>query len=430
MINRIVVIGNGFDLAHGMKTSYKDFFAGYWDFIKDELIHSIERHNSKYEIKDKLCTISLKDHTYPWYIHLINNGYAGVSQLNGMDFYNRLKNDVNVEIKPSPFFERICRNVDTKNWVDIENEYYQLLKKIALDDFYSIDMLNVELDYLKEKLIHYLEGTTNNVYENCIKEEIMSPLREGDMSMFGKKILSDYINDRFEWSDKQWKDLIQKYSNIEPLLIDNNIQNQIEKIKEDIKFIKHHRYLPNNKPNHTLTVTSIPDRTIILNFNYTDTISRYVPIDSPFLHINIHGSTKHIDDAIFGYGDELDEDFKKIENLNDNRYLNNLKSIGYLESDKYSWLLEVINSAPYQVFIMGHSCGNSDRTLLNTLFEHENCISIKLYYYEYKDSDGNIRDNYKSIVQNIYRNFTNKADIRDKVVNKRYCEPLIPLTED
>ncbi|PKG44332.1 AbiH family protein, partial [Psychroflexus sp. MES1-P1E] len=24
-MNRIVLIGNGFDLAHGMKTSYKDF---------------------------------------------------------------------------------------------------------------------------------------------------------------------------------------------------------------------------------------------------------------------------------------------------------------------------------------------------------------------------------------------------------------------
>ncbi|WP_394343689.1 AbiH family protein [Chryseobacterium aureum] len=31
MINRIILIGNGFDLAHGMKTSYRDFIDKYWN---------------------------------------------------------------------------------------------------------------------------------------------------------------------------------------------------------------------------------------------------------------------------------------------------------------------------------------------------------------------------------------------------------------
>lgn len=29
-MNRLVLIGNGFDLAHGLKTSYKDFIYWYW----------------------------------------------------------------------------------------------------------------------------------------------------------------------------------------------------------------------------------------------------------------------------------------------------------------------------------------------------------------------------------------------------------------
>ena len=29
-MNRIVLIGNGFDLAHGLKTSYKNFIDWYW----------------------------------------------------------------------------------------------------------------------------------------------------------------------------------------------------------------------------------------------------------------------------------------------------------------------------------------------------------------------------------------------------------------
>ncbi len=81
-------------------------------------------------------------------------------------------------------------------------------------------------------------------------------------------------------------------------------------------------------------------------------------------------------------------------------------------------MLQFIESAPFQVYIMGHSCGNSDRTLLNTLFEHKNCVSIKPFYHI--DKDG--KDNYMEIVQNIARNFTDMKLMRDRVVNKTYTE--------
>ncbi|NDW10497.1 hypothetical protein D0T56_12630 [Dysgonomonas sp. 520] len=88
--------------------------------------------------------------------------------------------------------------------------------------------------------------------------------------------------------------------------------------------------------------------------------------------------------------------------------MNYKKTLNFIESDKY------------QIFVLGHSCGNSDRTLLNTLFEHDNCVSIKVFYH--KKNDGT--DNYSDVIRNISRNFNNKASMRDKVVNKMYCEPL------
>ena len=36
-INRIIIIGNGFDLAHGLKTSYRDFIIDYWEKMKKEM---------------------------------------------------------------------------------------------------------------------------------------------------------------------------------------------------------------------------------------------------------------------------------------------------------------------------------------------------------------------------------------------------------
>ena len=103
-----------------------------------------------------------------------------------------------------------------------------------------------------------------------------------------------------------------------------------------------------------------------------------------------------------------------------NDILKNIKSIRYLEDVNYRNVLEFVESAPYQIYIMGHSCGTSDRTLLNTLFEHQNCVSIKPFYYQ--NAEG--QDNYIEIVQNISRNFSNAQKMRDRVVNKTFCQPL------
>ena len=56
-MNRIILIGNGFDLAHGLKTSYADFINWYWDKWGERLLvsenntrgtifRSLKRYNS------------------------------------------------------------------------------------------------------------------------------------------------------------------------------------------------------------------------------------------------------------------------------------------------------------------------------------------------------------------------------------------------
>lgn len=178
---------------------------------------------------------------------------------------------------------------------------------------------------------------------------------------------------------------------------------------------------------------NMPDEVLRLSFNYTLTEKLYfdsnkfirfdwmhpMVIDSVHIHGSIH--KKDNNPIIFGYGDELDDDYLEIEKLDDNRYLENIKSVKYLDRDNYKRLLEFVNSDQYQIVIMGHSCGNSDRTLLNTLFEHDNCVSIKPYYHKREDGS----DNYSDIVRNITRNFNDKQKLRDRVVNKQYCEPLL-----
>jgi hypothetical protein len=168
----------------------------------------------------------------------------------------------------------------------------------------------------------------------------------------------------------------------------------------------------------------LPNRVMLLNFNYTSIADFYLPDNPHFILNHIHGELAKPENVIFGYGDESDDEYKRLQKFNDNEYLRHIKTNRYLETPNYRDLLSFIDSAPFQVCIMGHSCGLSDKTLLNTLFEHRNCVSIKPYYYVNEQG----KDNYLDIVQNISRNFTNPQLMRDRVVNKTYCEELPQVT--
>ena len=55
-MNRLVLIGNGFDLAHGLKTSYKNFIFWYWDQWGNRLLSALEKTDT-----DGLCSFKIKD---------------------------------------------------------------------------------------------------------------------------------------------------------------------------------------------------------------------------------------------------------------------------------------------------------------------------------------------------------------------------------
>ena len=55
MMNRIILIGNGFDLAHGLPTNYADFIRRYNIALKLGLLEG------EYERHDGLCSVNISD---------------------------------------------------------------------------------------------------------------------------------------------------------------------------------------------------------------------------------------------------------------------------------------------------------------------------------------------------------------------------------
>lgn len=412
-MNRLVLIGNGFDLAHGLKTRYEEFLNWYWNDVGRRLLKGTSKN-----VSDDLCSFLLNDiKDAPIWGYVWGTCYKreNISEPWDADaVVNVAKEDKELckyEIV-SPLFERICKQAEM-GWVDIENEYYTLLKNYVLKNASEtlIEGLNKQLGYIQDRLVEYLKGISisDKLLKRDIRQKIYAPFKRIDISIEGQNALIEHIKTGFERDENEWRCISYQYG--ESSIIKGNVDDYKKKCKTDQYFLN------NEDPPMELM---LPNQVMLLNFNYTHTAQLYCK-DAQIFSVNqIHGELDHPSSVIFGYGDELDHDYMSILNKNNNKYLGKIKSIKYLEADNYRRMLSFIESEPYQILIMGHSCGNSDRTLLNTLFEHRNCVSIKPYYYIKENGT----DNYLELVQNISRNFTDMKLMRDRVVNKIFCEPL------
>lgn len=415
-MNRIIIVGNGFDLAHQLATRYEDFINWYWEEWGHSLSTSMKRN-----LTDGLCSFRLKEEVglagwyYVWGYHY------GISptQYSLRDLVEHVKSDTkvcNFEMH-SIFFTEICKSIEEKGWVDIEAEYYRMLNSVYLS---SPEKLNNEFAIVRTKLIEYLTSIQNRNINNSIvnqatRECMMAPFCTKEISIEGRDKWVNFLKSRIE--DEDLSGIIKLYEKSDVRERVADISNFKKKWQDQIDNIG----IESIEGNKLTSAMLYPDRIMLLNFNYTKTADMYMPVDEYHFPVNhIHGHLDNPDSVIFGYGDELDNKYQEISSLNNNELLKNIKSIRYLEDVNYRNVLEFVESAPYQIYIMGHSCGTSDRTLLNTLFEHPNCVSIKPFYYQ--NDEG--QDNYIEIVQNISRNFSNAQKMRDRVVNKTFCQPL------
>ena len=408
-MNRIILVGNGFDLAHGLKTKYEDFINWYWNNWRDTL-----KNATKSILSDELIEINTNRgvgyiNRYFWNIDKTNNVYKYICDV-------KINHGRLINIKISPFLEKISKSIEEKGWVDIERDYYEMLSE-NIDNKEMIIDLNKDFEIIQQLLIQYLskiqkEEISDLIINDNIKEKMFAPFSKNEIAITANEKWQTFVWDRTdEASINKIMHILNDYKKYDI---------QISDIKDILKKEKTHLIFGNSFNDKRAELLLLPDRILLLNFNYTNTANLYLSNSPCFIINHIHGDLNSPQNIIFGYGDESDDEYKKARKLNDNEYLRYIKTIRYLETTHYRELLDFIESDTYQVCIMGHSCGLSDKTMLNTLFEHKNCVSIKPYYY----IDNKGKDNYLDIVQNISRNFTDMKLMRDRVVNKTYCETL------
>jgi len=450
-MNRLILIGNGFDLAHGMKTNYKDFIEHLWFGIYKDLKYEAKKGAVRYTFNSRIFkdSNSLVKITYSNIGYNELNGYMGISSKNYVFDINIPKDGISASLDSkyikdiiagvtkigceftNSFFEIITNNYTRKNWSDIEADYYkELLANRNSED--NIKNLNKDFDQIKKMLKTYLASLDKPHKLDKIEELIYSPIRIKDIKIDSlgnfKKQLTKHV--QFLSKEQVVKNWFNKMiPDYDPLAIINHINDTFS---EKIAQILMER---EGKPGFNRFFQ--PSNVLLLNFNYTETDTLYIdrkearerdfPLDDILVNRNsIHGTISPDDNhMIFGYGDEEADEYKELEKSETLGLLDNVKSINYLKTSNYRDLERFIESDSYQIFIMGMSCGMADRTILRKLFQHENCISIKPFFYEKMNDEKEIEwDNYTELVQNISRCFSDKDLLRSTVVNKVECSKL------
>ena len=258
-MNRIILIGNGFDLAHGLPTRYSDFIEWYWIQWGYRLIHG--SHNVE---SDRLCSFKLSEEwkNYSWFNAL------GLLRRDNRSYHWDEKFTVEVAKDNeelcnftylSPFFKEICNSIETRRWVDIENIFYDYLSqksKFAVD----AKTINDDLDFLRENLVKYLtileQSIIPEILKNSIKKLFIKPFDREDFAINAKTKWQDVFDQRFEYDDLMWEGLISSYFNKS-----DTIHYNLHRVSD---FVSKYRSNGVNTAVNIPDTFLLPDRTMLL----------------------------------------------------------------------------------------------------------------------------------------------------------------------
>lgn len=353
-MNRIILVGNGFDIAHGYQTKYENFIIWYFKKYLDEFVVG------RQPLVTKLIKISWiqRGHvpgkkfseTFDTISELKENSHIGINT----SHEKAIRIDLN-----SIFFEELLQEF---NWTDIESFYFRKLIEIHNNSREESEVieLNKFLSDLQAELTDYLRivSMKSNINDfNCLE------------------LLNEF---HIPHDHNTFLALYPKNLDQEPEIVDKkrNIEN-----------------------------------VVFVNFNYTPVLKYY------FEHLNyvanlisIHGDLSDPKSIIFGYGDEHHEKYPEIEKRESNIYLEKIKAFHYFSDKNYSQLMAALTEKEFEVYVIGHSLGLSDRLLLNTIFEHENCLKIKLFHR------GSNEDQFQKRIS-LSRHFVNKNLMRERLMD-------------
>lgn len=381
----ILVIGNGFDLAHGLPTKYTDFLEFCEKFLNIigcmETIEVHEIYNDEKPVNKFICDLS--------------NDYKL-----GRELSNLLKNNIWLEY----FLEK--KSSLKENWIDFEGEISDVIESIdvGMDNGLVPRKLSSEIIRLKNVFF-------NNRFTNYVPEYLQATAEEQE------KIKKPPI------SYKELRDILLTDLNKLIRVFEIYLTEFVEKI--DIK-----EKSPDIE-NIIMKIKQSGNESYILNFNYTHIIqkcylSRYkndLIKDMDYIHgeANINNTIK-TENIVLGIGEYLPDDekdkktdfiaFKKfyqriykgtgskykewLEQIqkkyfsalqNETNFMDMMKAAYSRkeQDDMWLWYMAAQNNNQskneiHNLYIFGHSLDVTDGDILRDLILNDN-VHTTIFYY-------------------------------------------------
>lgn len=381
-MKRLYILGNGFDLYMGMKTSYKNFFEnGGYSSIKKEI-----------NIKNEIQMLSIRR---------AENIFDLKSEIEKVS--ERIFSSIDGKINNLFLLYLVISNNELIYWQDVEKQIKPYIKcaKEALT--------NIKMSIEEERIIEHLSGEEIEMEMEEIKgnyEEIEKILK--------KLILKKFIRNKCDKNDKNI--ILRELNKFEKEFGQyiKNLDNPLEVDDLDIVTKKIKNVF--NKLQDELKESGIN----VITFNYTDYLKDYFEV-----FVNIHGTTEN---PIFGI------DSKEAEE--DQQYIYFTKTSRVLEANiEKKEVVSPLTYIPYtgEIVFFGHSLAEADYSYFQSIFDYydiyNNTINLKFLYYDYSVDS---KEKMHASVMNLINTYGKSLDNKDKgsnLLHKLLLESRIKILE-
>lgn len=370
----ILVIGNGFDLAHGFPTTYKNFleftdvFKRYIPICKKEEIEPEEIH--------------IKDREKVMFLHDLNKREQNIFE----ELENLLIDNIWINYFWEIYEARISIGKD--GWIDFENEISKVVQ--------TIDKVNREIQKSKRE--------ESEIKDISFYEKQLFELIELDIN----KVIGDGIE---EYKTHLLRDLNRLIRGLEIYLA-----YYVERITPDTR----------------IQDIEALDIQCVLSFNYTNTYEKWYCTDKEkkIAYDYIHGrinpkADENTSNLILG----IDEYLLGEEKRTNNEFIEFKKFYQriYKSTDStYMKWVEQIKKYPevnHNLFIFGHSLDKTDRDILKLLICNDN-VTTKIYYYRKNKND---KKELGKLIKNLVR-IMGQDELISRTMGEHKTIEFIPQT--
>ena len=423
----MLVIGNGFDLALGLPTKYKDFLD--FTYVMDKV----------YIRRGKICGKNELEYD--------NGFYRIISELQGektkeklsqlAPFFKKFQKAFNDELTDRAFTDFhycTCKNIWIKyfqekydnnslvgeNWIDFEQEMKKVVQLFEDDAFDTSDHLEKtnEENYIKKidifNIISKLYPIKREGKKRVLSAGAYNKFREILRKEFDKFVMAlgiylDYFVPKYEHDEEKSSDIERiiksKKSKPDCILNFNYVNNYYRKYVEEQEKTSNTcyihgavNYVDKAKKNILSIKQLIEKNNMIIGFDeYLDDDKKNDKLDFVYYRKFFQRISKGTGSQ---YLDWLDEYKTRIKNKPVS------PSNGETREEVYSrMILQEAKKKPNHVYIFGHSLDATDKDIFRDLFLREpNDTKITIYYHN--------EDAHERIIANLIRMMTQEVLIK------------------